>query len=249
MLGHGNRRFQIIPKSIVSLSGEPTASVSAGWKHSLVVKSGSYSTFCFDFKAILNNSKFSDISFEVERKVIHAHKCILVNRSPYFKTLFLLHERFIGDVPAKLKMNGVKYPVFMAMLNYLYTDHLKVGPHLIDQLQALAKFYRIPRLVELCQRALGKTNLSISPSSVSEELVNAINDPHYSDLTFSFQDGTTVHANKCILFARCPYFARLFEGGFKERDQSVVPIDENISPSTFYSILECKKNYLKTNTS
>lgn len=239
MLGHGNRRFHLIPKSITSLSGEPTASVSAGWKHSLVVKSGSQSTFCFDYKTILNNPKFSDIMFEVEKKTIYAHKCILVHRAPYFKSLFLLHERFIGNVPEKLKISGVKYPVFMAMLNYLYTDHLKVGPHLVLQLQTLAKFYRIPRLVSLCERASGESNISIPPSTVSQELVNAINDPSYSDMAFTFQDGTKVFGNKCILLARSPYFSRLFQSGFKERNQFEVPIDENISPSTFQAILEC----------
>lgn len=33
MLGHGNRRFQLIPKNITPLAGEPTAAIAAGWKH------------------------------------------------------------------------------------------------------------------------------------------------------------------------------------------------------------------------
>lgn len=57
-LGHGDRRFQLIPKAITSLQGEQILSVAAGWKHTLVVLSGTVSTYAFDFKHLVNNSLY-----------------------------------------------------------------------------------------------------------------------------------------------------------------------------------------------
>jgi hypothetical protein len=38
LLGHGDRRFQLIPKECVTLGGEKIIASTAGGRHSLVIK-------------------------------------------------------------------------------------------------------------------------------------------------------------------------------------------------------------------
>lgn len=96
-LGHGDMRYQLVPRLVTSLQGEDIIGAAAGWKHTLVIKgtpplpsfsfrmfnttllmliitAGTSSTFAFDFRPAINNPQYSDIAFIVQNKKVHAHK-------------------------------------------------------------------------------------------------------------------------------------------------------------------------------
>ena len=61
--------------------------------------------------------------------------------------------RFAGQkYDEEVGLKNIDHNVFLGLLYYLYTDHLKVAPHLVPKLQDLAASYRLPRLVALCKR-------------------------------------------------------------------------------------------------
>eukprot|EP01114_Cavostelium_apophysatum_P015328 TRINITY_DN4148_c0_g2_i2.p1 TRINITY_DN4148_c0_g2~~TRINITY_DN4148_c0_g2_i2.p1 ORF type:complete len:779 (+),score=239.68 TRINITY_DN4148_c0_g2_i2:397-2733(+) len=239
-LGHGDKRFQLVPKQVLNLSGEPVTTVSAGWRHSLVVKAASDSTFAFDFKEMINNPKYSDLTFEVEGKLVYGHKSIIFYRCPKMKSQLLFDSRFRhlrGENPIH-KVLGVKHSVFLGLLFYLYCDHLRVPPHLTRDLAKLAKIYRLPRLEAMCLRGISKELHSTIPESTfSSDMSRALNDPELSDVKFRLE-GETIFAHKAILKARCQYFHRLFESDFKERELDEFDFDDgSVSPSTFLDLL------------
>ena len=63
----------------------------------------------------------------------------------------------------------------------------------------------------------------------------------YCDVTVSVNN-KHFSAHRCVLGTFCVYFATLFQSGFKEKYDDVIklsgPIGEEISPSTFQSILD-----------
>jgi len=235
-LGHGDRRFQLVPKQIEAIKGEPIAITACGWKHTLIVKEGSNNTFAFDFKGMVDNKMYSDITFEVEGKKIYAHKSIVFPRCPRIAKMLLFQNRFVSPNIDSVKINGVRYLVFMAFLRYLYTDHLKVAPHMIAELERFASKYSVPRLEEMCKRGKGNMKISIPPSQFASDLVQMVMNNLYSDITFIVQK-QKIWSHRSLLVKRSSYFERLFHSQFKERDLNEFQIDESISPNIFISIL------------
>jgi len=245
-LGHGDMRYQLVPRLVTSLQGEDILSAAAGWKHTLVIKSGTISTFAFDFKPAINNPKYSDITFIVQGKKVHAHKVIVCARCPYIYVNFLIHARFVGNghLPTEFKIKNVRLPIFMALLNYLYTDHLICPAHLSKELGLVAARFKLPRLESLCKRAdyrawarVGEAAPMILPSAFCAEMSQMVTNKHYSDLEFTLDTGEAIRAHKVILAARSSYFHRMFEGNFKERDQNTFNCDEGQTVSSFSSFL------------
>eukprot|EP01133_Synstelium_polycarpum_P013067 gene13067-15368_t len=73
-LGFGDKKFQLVPQRVPALSGEEISSISGGEKHTLIVRSSDISTFAFDYKPLINESKSADIVFIIQKKPIYAHK-------------------------------------------------------------------------------------------------------------------------------------------------------------------------------
>lgn len=133
----------------------------------------------------------------------------------------LLQNRFTNTTDNVLTLTGVRYNIFMVFLRYLYTDHLKISFHFAGDLAKLARKFQLPRLETLCKKLVikSKHNNSAMPNSTfALDLQQAINDPESADLKFIVQD-ETVLAHRAILTARVPYFERLLQGDFKEKQQ------------------------------
>lgn len=73
---------------------------------------------------------FADVYFEVEGKIIPAHRNILVCRSEYFRAMLSTHghfkESFVSVKPAEnpIYVKDIQYRIFTEVLSYLYTGHL-----------------------------------------------------------------------------------------------------------------------------
>lgn len=140
-------------------------------------------------------------------------------------------------------MKGIKYNVFLGLINYIYTDHIKVSSHVAKDLLTIAQKYGLERLVQLCKRTIEKDqylvpssleevsqiNNTLQYSSFSDDLETVINNTDSSDLTFRSStdvNSTKIAVHKCILRSRSNYFERLFGGEFKEKDmfEHTVPV-------------------------
>ena len=244
-LGHGDRRYQLVPKQVLAIRGDSISNVSCGWKHTLFVKSSDETTFAFDFKHLIDNKLYSDLTISVDGKFfVHCHSIFLFARSPLFAKYLLFQNRFCtGTIDKLIRINGIRYHTFMAFIRYLYTDHLRVASHLISELYHFAMKYEVFRLAHLCkQKQIKEEEIIVTPSTYKQELYNMVDNYLFSDISFLVEGTTRIRAHKCILTLRSEYFERLFEGNFKEKQQNTFIIDETISVPIFKDIL----NYLYT---
>ncbi|KAK6127237.1 hypothetical protein DH2020_039036 [Rehmannia glutinosa] len=87
---------------------------------------------------LINGQAFSDVTFSVEGRLVHAHKCILAARSPFFRKFFfgppvdtqLGHPRGPIMMTQVVPVNTVGYEVFLLVLQYLYSGQVSVVPQL-----------------------------------------------------------------------------------------------------------------------
>ncbi|XP_059646193.1 BTB/POZ domain and ankyrin repeat-containing protein NOOT2-like [Cornus florida] len=97
---------------------------------------------------LINGQAFSDVTFSVEGRLVHAHRCILAARSLFFRKFFCASETPspVGLDPAGLGMgslassprasnsqlvipvNSVGYEVFLLMLQFLYSGQVSIVP-------------------------------------------------------------------------------------------------------------------------
>lgn len=257
-LGHGDKKFQIVPKSVDQLFAEDIFFASAGWKHSLFLKSGDDSTFAFDFKPLINSQKYYDLIFQVEKKTIFAHKCIVFARCPGLFREYQFMQRFHD--PSDLEshawpIKNVRYPLFIGFLHYLYTDHVKIAPHMLESLAQLATKWGVPRLEALARKSFEKStslifqaetaegkSIEVPPSAFAQEMFSQLKSGEGSDMTFDVH-GQKFRAHKVVLTTRSAYFSTLFETSFKEREMSELSVDPSIKPNVFFAFL----TYLYTN--
>ncbi|RWW15639.1 hypothetical protein GW17_00020506 [Ensete ventricosum] len=92
---------------------------------------------------LINGQAFSDVTFSVEGRLVHAHRCILAARSLFFRRFFcgtdppspglLSSPRGGAASPgaaggAVIPVNSVSYEVFLMMLQFLYSGQVSVVP-------------------------------------------------------------------------------------------------------------------------
>ncbi|KAI7853031.1 hypothetical protein BDC45DRAFT_545743 [Circinella umbellata] len=120
--------------------------------------------------SMLNEPSMSDIELVTfDKKSIPANSSILSQRWPYFsdliKTTATTNNNNILSFPEN-------YPVALAFLQYIYTDHLMTAqqhqPYILSRLLVLADMYSMPRLSQLATHALHQI-LTISTASMVYE--------------------------------------------------------------------------------
>jgi hypothetical protein len=228
-----------VPIQVQKFRGEPLTAIAAGGKHALAINAGSASTFAFDFKPFLNCAAYSDLSFRLvdaqRPTLIHAHRVIVFSRCPYLRALVATNSRYVRNAYDGVEIRAVKPQVFLALLAYLYTDHLKCSSHLLGDLNRLAGKYRLPRLQQLCTRMMLQN--AISPSTFRSDMLRAVNEQEYADLRLRLDDGSVIFAHRMLLAARCDYFKTIFECNFKEKAQEELPLPL-IDSDTLLTVLQ-----------
>lgn len=137
-------------------------------------------------KKIINEPSRADVTFIIETKAMHAHRCILLARCRNIEERIRSQGRksderdklrwginhpnhMIMDIP------NVKYKAFNALIEYLYTDNIKSLKnnqsedifeieHLLDLLQ-LSHEFKIDKLRKLCEEAI-EPSITIENSTV-----------------------------------------------------------------------------------
>jgi N-acetylneuraminic acid mutarotase len=109
------------------------------------------STIIDDFRSMLNDETLSDVTFIVEGQPVYAHKLMLL-RSNYFRALFLgdMREASQSTIP----IEQVSHPIFLNILEYLYTDQLEIALDSAMELFQAADLFCIPRLKTMCEKRM-----------------------------------------------------------------------------------------------
>ncbi|KAL2325988.1 hypothetical protein Fmac_025046 [Flemingia macrophylla] len=92
---------------------------------------------------LINGQAFSDVTFQVEGRFVHAHRCILAARSLFFRKFFCgpdpLPAPGLVDPSASsgaaaarssgvIPVNSVGYEVFLLLLQFLYSGQVSIVP-------------------------------------------------------------------------------------------------------------------------
>ncbi|KAL7097788.1 hypothetical protein ACP275_10G164700 [Erythranthe tilingii] len=99
---------------------------------------------------LINGQAFSDVTFSVEGRLVHAHRCILAARSLFFRKFFCGPDPQPGSDPLRMgpggvggggassssprqqqqviPVNSVGYEVFLLMLQFLYSGQVSIVP-------------------------------------------------------------------------------------------------------------------------
>jgi leucine-zipper-like transcriptional regulator 1 len=90
--------------------------------------------------SMVNNPKFSDVTFIVEGQRVYAHRFILFSRCDYFRCMF---EAGMKESTAdEINVPGIKHKVFLAVMQFIYTGNVTMpeGSLAVGLLQAADMF-------------------------------------------------------------------------------------------------------------
>jgi leucine-zipper-like transcriptional regulator 1 len=109
------------------------------------------STILSEFHAMVDDETLSDITFVVEGTPVYSHKIMLM-RCSYFRALFLgeMKESKLSTI----RIEQVSHPIFLQILEYLYTDHLRIPFESAMELFEAADLFCIPRLKTMCEKRM-----------------------------------------------------------------------------------------------
>ncbi|RWW42977.1 hypothetical protein BHE74_00051418 [Ensete ventricosum] len=80
---------------------------------------------------LINGQAFSDVTFSVEGRLVHAHRCVLAARSLFFRRFFCGSDPSSPRRPGGavvVPVNSVSYEVFLLILQFLYSGQTAVVP-------------------------------------------------------------------------------------------------------------------------
>ena len=106
-----------------------------------------------NMRKIINQDSFSDVVFEVEEKLIYAHKAILVAQCDHFKAMFTSGMK--ESTQTKIDIQDWSYSSYIHMIEYLYTGCIKdFNPTIGLEILGLADAYGLENLKSLCENTL-----------------------------------------------------------------------------------------------
>jgi RCC1 and BTB domain-containing protein len=123
---------------------EPFDSGLAGGVNSFPVTTA-YST---QMRALVNDEEFSDVTFLVENSPIYAHRAILAQRCEHFAAMFRSGMRESTD--KTIPIPNISREVFLLLLEYVYTDFVKVEMEHAIELYIASDLYQLERLRDIC---------------------------------------------------------------------------------------------------
>lgn len=147
---------------------EPFDSGLTGGANSIPVTTA-YST---QMRALVNDEEFSDITFLVDDLPVYAHRAILAQRCEHFAAMFRSGMR--ESVEKTIPIPNISRPVFLLLLEYVYTDFVKVELEHAIELYIASDLYQMDRLRDICS-AVVKRNLNAENSA---SLLQAASDAH-----------------------------------------------------------------------
>jgi len=109
------------------------------------------STIISDLRSFINDDGLSDVTFIVDGQSVFAHK-IMLTRCSYFRAMFM--GEMMEANQTTIRLEQVSYPIFLAVLEYLYTDKVHILLEDAMDLFVAADLFCIPRLQTMCEKRM-----------------------------------------------------------------------------------------------
>lgn len=177
-LGHGNEIKLTRPELVSELHGKGVCKVASYNEHTAALTGTdrpSESVLVSDMRSLVNDSTYADVVFVVEGHYLYAHRAILAARSEHFRNMFASGMRESKE--KQINIPEIRFNVFKALLEFLYTNQADVDGELAIQLYSCADLYRIERLKELCEMKV-RTGITVENApfllKVADELSNTL---------------------------------------------------------------------------
>ncbi|CAE7211246.1 ARIA [Symbiodinium necroappetens] len=111
-----------------------------------------------DLRKLINNPAFADVTFVVENQSVYATRAHLAARSEHFRALFYGGMRESSDAEEQIVLQDVAHPVFLLLLEYIYTDQVgEISSELAVHLLIAAERFLLDRLKVLGNRLAAKS--------------------------------------------------------------------------------------------
>ncbi|CAH1773134.1 unnamed protein product [Owenia fusiformis] len=152
-------------------------------------------------KMFLNKPLLADIVFLIEGTKVFAHKTVVTTRCEVFAAMFSGHytETSQGSC-TEVEISGTSLATFLALLEYLYTDHSPIEENDSIEILVLANQYCQTRLINLCELYITKEVEHSMAKSIESSDIDVI------DLLISCQDHNAHQLAKwCLHFIATNY--------------------------------------------
>jgi RCC1 and BTB domain-containing protein len=162
-LGHGSSRRVSVPQLAEKLKdyrvvriasyNEHTAALvepldhrvgAAGAMNAVAVTA----TYTNQIRGLINDDEFSDVTFMLEGEPVYAHRAILAQRCEHFAAMFRSGMR--ESTEHTITMPNMSKRIFLLLLEYIYTDAVKIQVDNAVDLYILAEMYHLNRLRDMC---------------------------------------------------------------------------------------------------
>ena len=184
-LGHGSDRKVSVPNIVDKLKdyrvvrvasyNEHTAALVEPFDHTHGLAGGVNAVpvttaYSSQMRALVNDEEFSDVTFLVEDQPIYAHRAILAQRCDHFAAMFRSGMREASE--RMVPIPDISRKVFLLLLEYIYTDAVKVDVENAIELYIASDIYQLDRLKDMCctvvRRNLNAENAGPLLESASE---------------------------------------------------------------------------------
>lgn len=146
------------------------------------------------FSYLFNNEILSDVHFLVGKEPgiqrIPAHKLILTAGSAVFDAMF---NGTLATRAPEVELPDVEPTAFLALLRFLYSDEVHIGPESVMTTLYTAKKYAVPALERHCVEFL-KSNLSADNAFMLLTQARLFDEPQLASLCLDTIDKTTSEA-------------------------------------------------------
>ncbi|PRP88317.1 regulator of chromosome condensation (RCC1)-like protein [Planoprotostelium fungivorum] len=119
-------------------------------------------TLSKEMKSLLNSPDFCDVIFRIGDTPLYAHRAILAARCPKFAQMFSALKKDTSK-PQEIPIKDIHYDVFLAMVEFLYSDGVEISLENCLDLMGAATLFSLDLLRSLCERILEQ---SVSASNV-----------------------------------------------------------------------------------
>lgn len=176
-LGHGSGRKVSVPQLVEKLKhyrvvrvasyNEHTAALVEPFEHNLggiatainaVAVTASYTS---QMRGLVNDEEFADVTFLIDNEPVYAHRAILAQRCEHFAAMF--RSGFRESVEKMITIPNISKTVFLLLLEYIYTDSVKIDVEYAIDLYIAADLYHLERLRDMCCTVV-RRNLSAENS-------------------------------------------------------------------------------------
>lgn len=159
-LGHGSSRRVSVPQLVDRLKDLRVVKVASYNEHTAaLVEPVNQNRIAADtvpvsieyssqLRRLVDDEEFSDVTFMVENQPVYAHKAVLAGRSDHFAAMFRSGMR--ESVERVITIPNFSKGAFLLLLEYLYTDCVKIDVEHSVELYMAADLYHLERLRDMC---------------------------------------------------------------------------------------------------